>query len=265
MRFTALTAFALTLGLASAAQAAGNLVQNGSFTANNLSAVGAGYSGAEIDNLWHYSSPGSVPGWTSVSSTTYPQVYNLYMFGGANTLTADADTRYTAGEAQRPDSNFTGDSPNGGAFMILDGDPTFTGPLTQQINGLTSGDKYKLSFYWAGGELSNRTGFSTEQLTGSFGNSTFGTEIYHNQNPANVAGSFGGWTLETFTFTAHAATQTLSFLSVGTAPAANLPPVAFLDGVTLTGVPEPAVWALMLLGFGGVGALIRRRRRLALA
>ncbi|WP_293906841.1 PEPxxWA-CTERM sorting domain-containing protein [Phenylobacterium sp.] len=31
------------------------------------------------------------------------------------------------------------------------------------------------------------------------------------------------------------------------------------------GVPEPASWALMILGFGGVGSLIRRRRGLSIA
>lgn len=31
------------------------------------------------------------------------------------------------------------------------------------------------------------------------------------------------------------------------------------------GVPEPAAWALMILGFGGAGAMFRRRRALALA
>ena len=38
-----------------------------------------------------------------------------------------------------------------------------------------------------------------------------------------------------------------------------------LDNVVLTGerggVPEPASWALMILGFGGAGSLLRRRRR----
>jgi hypothetical protein len=28
-----------------------------------------------------------------------------------------------------------------------------------------------------------------------------------------------------------------------------------------TGVPEPATWALMLLGFGGIGMAMRRSRR----
>jgi hypothetical protein len=31
-------------------------------------------------------------------------------------------------------------------------------------------------------------------------------------------------------------------------------------GATLTAVPEPATWGLMILGFGGVGAMMRRRR-----
>ena len=33
----------------------------------------------------------------------------------------------------------------------------------------------------------------------------------------------------------------------------------------LIAVPEPASWALMLVGFGGVGGVLRRRRQLAAA
>ena len=36
-------------------------------------------------------------------------------------------------------------------------------------------------------------------------------------------------------------------------------------GVTVVGVPEPASWALMLVGFGGLGYALRSRRKLAKA
>ena len=35
--------------------------------------------------------------------------------------------------------------------------------------------------------------------------------------------------------------------------------------LNVAGVPEPATWAMMLTGFGGLGAMLRRRRRSALA
>jgi hypothetical protein len=39
------------------------------------------------------------------------------------------------------------------------------------------------------------------------------------------------------------------------------------EGITVTpgGVPEPATWGLMVVGFGGLGAMMRRRRSVALA
>jgi hypothetical protein len=36
--------------------------------------------------------------------------------------------------------------------------------------------------------------------------------------------------------------------------------IAFTANGALGGVPEPATWAMMLIGFGGLGAMIRRRR-----
>ena len=41
-----------------------------------------------------------------------------------------------------------------------------------------------------------------------------------------------------------------------------------LDNISLTqsgGLPEPASWALMLTGFGGLGAMLRKRRRVMTA
>lgn len=44
--------------------------------------------------------------------------------------------------------------------------------------------------------------------------------------------------------------------------AVNGDQTAFIDQVSATGaVPEPAAWALMIVGFGGAGALLRGKRR----
>jgi hypothetical protein len=37
------------------------------------------------------------------------------------------------------------------------------------------------------------------------------------------------------------------------------------DGLGASAAPEPSAWALMILGFGGVGGLVRRRRQTAIA
>ena len=65
---------------------------------------------------------------------------------------------------------------------------------------------------------------------------------------------------ESFKFTANSTSELLSFLAVGT-PSGNVPPFALLDGVSLTAVPEPSTWAMMFVGFAGLGYAAFRRRR----
>jgi hypothetical protein len=260
MRLPAITALALGLAVGTAADAA-NLIVNGDF--NQVSSAvaalqGTGFSGAEIGSDYKYGQ--AVTGWNS--SVGSGSAFNLYFFGDGTEKTQEADTQY--GElGQHPNANYTGPSPNGGPFMILDGDPGFSGAFSQTVNGLKAGTTYDLSFYWAAGELADRTGYTSDGLQVSFGSDTQSTATYFNTAASNAPGSFSGWQLVTMAFTATASSEVVSFLSVGT-PAANLPPVAFLDGVSLT-VPEPAVWTMMLVGFGGLGALMRRRRALAAA
>ena len=43
----------------------------------------------------------------------------------------------------------------------------------------------------------------------------------------------------------------------------GLSEVKFFGGAATGGVPEPATWAFMLVGFGGLGAVLRRRRSVA--
>jgi hypothetical protein len=68
--------------------------------------------------------------------------------------------------------------------------------------------------------------------------------------PANQA-----YALQTLTF--DNASGKVSFTDLGPASQqGNL-----IDNITVTDVPEPATWAVMLLGFGGVGAAMRSNRR----
>ena len=73
------------------------------------------------------------------------------------------------------------------------------------------------------------------------------------------------WQPYSYTFTAFATSSTLTFASVEYNPyGPALDNVSILEsGGSGQTVPEPATWALMLAGFGGVGIMARRRRRTA--
>ncbi len=71
------------------------------------------------------------------------------------------------------------------------------------------------------------------------------------------------WTLDTAlvtsgTHTIHVNGQVFSTGPVGTPRAASYGGTVNIESMA---VPEPATWALMLTGFGGAGALLRRRRQ----
>jgi hypothetical protein len=226
---------------ASAAQAAVNLVTNGDFEASSYSSntqFGAGYGGQ------------GVTGWTGLGG----QNLQFYFFGGTQN-DVNAVNQFGDGLGYFYDS-FDTLSSNGGNFVGLDGDSDYRGEISQLITGLTVGQSYHLSFEWAAAQLRNRTGDITEQLHVTFGGQSFDTEIL-----GVPSGGFSGWKAAGFNFTATSGSQVLKFLSIGTPN--SLPPIASIDGVSLTAVPEPAVWAMMLIGFGGMGAMLRRRRALA--
>ena len=223
--------------LTGAANAATNLVVNGDFEQTTFQSnyqFGAGFGGQ------------GVTGWTGLGGNHL----QFYYFGGTQT-SVNATNQFNDPQGYfRP--NFSQLSPTGGNFVALDGDSNYDGGISQLVTGLTAGSRYRLTFSWAATQLINRTGATTEQLTGTFGSDTFATGVV-----ANPSEGFTGWFNEAFTFTATGPSQLLSFLSVGTPN--GLPPIAALDGVSITAVPEPATWALMLAGFGFVGFAARRR------
>src|SRR6476646_9512647 len=144
--------------LAAAPVSAANLVTNGGFESTS-----SAYQNFQIGFA------GSVNGWSQANGPTSVLAYNL-LFNSATATTVDAVSQYP-GEQQRVASeNYAGASSNGGNFIALDGDTGYNGYLYQTINGLTVGQTYKLTFSWAGTQLSNRGGDTTERIAYNLGN-----------------------------------------------------------------------------------------------
>ena len=146
-------------------------------------------------------------------------------------------------------------SPDGGAFIGADG--AFRDePIQQTITGLVAGHSYAVTFDWAAAQ---QHGFSGS--TSSGWDVSLGAQTHSTGNTAIGNHGFSGWTTSTFDFVATGSSETLSFLSTGTGGAAE-PPFSLLDGVSLNSVPEPSTWAMMVLGFIGLGyASFRSNRR----
>lgn len=149
-------------------------------------------------------------------------------------------------------------SPDGGNFVEGDGDPGYSGAIYQTINNLTIGQQYKVTFYQAAGQQLGFTGPTTEQWQVSFGSETYLSSLY-----SLPQAGVGPWQAQAMTFTATATSQVLQFLAQGTPGGA--PPISFLDGVSLSVVPEPASWGMMIVGFGAMGGAMRRRRAVVAA
>jgi hypothetical protein len=101
-------------------------------------------------------------------------------------------------------------------------------------------------------------GFPTGVTTGAY-NQTFDLLALATYNPAFVTASGGTAAGARAAFLAGLA-QGKAYFNIHT---------SFAGGGEIRGflvaVPEPATWAMLVIGFGGIGAALRRRRRLALA
>lgn len=167
----------------------------------------------------------------------------------------------TADDGQGPVSlygPFPRTSPDGGNFVIADGDSPYRDAIWQSIAGLTIGSVYELNFYQAAGQWAGRpwVNDTTERWQVSFGDETKQSDSYHLPFEG-----VGPWQSQTMHFTATSTSQVLSFLADGTP--AGAPPMSLLDGVSLslTALPEPSTWTMLLTGFAAVGGAMRARRR----
>lgn len=193
-------------------------------------------------------------GWTTTG-------YNFVYAPGTADTAAAAYGQYGYNGLWGPNNGssngLTAASPSGGNFLAADGDFK-TAPISQVITGLQVGHTYTIGYDYAYAQQSGFDGATVQHWSSSFGGVTNTLADY--SLPSH---GFSGWSHATYTAMATSATETLSFLAYGNLP---VPPFALLDGVTVSGeVPEPATWALILVGFGIVGFAARRRRAAVIA
>jgi hypothetical protein len=248
--------FIVAFAFSASVSAGTNLVQNGDFSATTNGAGQLGYNTNATDwatTGYNFLFTPGVADTTGVTSQYSSGNWNLLSLWGPN---------------NGSNNGFTAASPTGGNFIA--GDGAFqVGSISQAIAGLTVGEQYNVSFWWAAAQQYGYTGANTEQWQVSLGSQTINTAVYN-----NASHGFSGWQQETFSYTATAATEALSFLAVGTP--SGQPPFSLLANVSLevaggfssvssggaAAVPEPEMLALMGIGLLGLIS-VRRQKMLA--
>ena len=131
--------------------------------------------------------------------------------------------------------------PGNGSYVDLDGSTLDSGLLSKNVN-LMAGTTYTLSFDLAGSQRGNRP----ETVNVNFGETA---EAY----TLNVTDPFKTYALN---FTPDSTgSYSLSYQNVGGDNRG-----AFLDNVSVTAVPEPATYAMLLGGLGLFGFLAQRKK-----
>ena len=164
-----------------------------------------------------------------------------------NDFTVNSSGVYTPGGANvYPDTTF------GNQVAFLQSFNGATSEIDWAITGLHPGQQYVLSFEDVSSLIFGATPFDVSAFGGSPVIS-FDGRLW--SQPHSIV-------TQTLDFTPTTADGSIDFIG-GLEGPNSLSAIDDLTISTASAVPEPATWAMMLVGFGGLGAAMRRSRRRA--
>ncbi|HXS06738.1 MAG TPA: PEPxxWA-CTERM sorting domain-containing protein [Rhizomicrobium sp.] len=178
----------------------------------------------------------------------------LTQFGGATFGGVTNNVWQVLGHSVDVVGNYWSAPVAGGGSVDLDGE--MAGGLSQAFT--TAAGEYKLSFYLSGNPDGGPSTKSVAVSVGNVSSQLFTYDVTGANSHSNM-----DYVLETLIFTSTGGGDILTFLSQD---ALDNSFGAVIGGISISSVPEPATWMMLILGFGLTGSLLRlgRTRRPAL-
>lgn len=161
-----------------------------------------------------------------------------------------------------------------GACVDLDGSTNQAGEITSGSYAFNTGDSVTFSFDLSGNQRIGGSdnfhaafvfGANTLMTSYNLGGAWGPANVFNNISTTFVStsSSISGNSFANYSINFVAGQSGTVAFKLGGGSGNNIGPIA--DNLDLNlngGVPEPATWAMMILGFGAAGSIIRRRRAL---
>jgi len=212
---------------------ASTLISNSGFDDVSVTAASAGLTYPYV-TLPNYAYPAGPNGLVTVGSWTY----SLGSPGGGSGLVG-----YPPGAGPY----FGGPAPlSGSQYAFIQDNGSISQTFNSSLAGMTT-----VSWYEAGRTNNGGSEYYNVIFNGSVINS-------YSTNASQ------GWTLETATVNLVSGSNTLEFLGTSVYNSANNTNdvTAFVENVNVSAVPEASTWAMLVLGFAGIGFMAYRRKQI---